>query len=49
MHWDKQTASALIGAIFIGWGVGGPLFGFLSDRLRRRKPILIFSALAGGF
>lgn len=35
-----------IGLIFIGWGLGGPLLGWLSDRTRVRKPFVIFSALA---
>lgn len=35
-----------IGLIFIGWGVGGPLLGWLSDRAGVRKPYLIFSSLA---
>jgi len=39
-----QAASA-IGLIFIGWGVGGPLLGALSDKLGHRKPLMIFSAL----
>jgi MFS family permease len=39
-----QAASA-IGFIFVGWGFGGPLLGALSDHLRHRKPLMIFSAL----
>lgn len=38
-----QAASA-IGFIFIGWGVGGPLMGWLSDSFGHRKPLMIFSA-----
>lgn len=33
--------------IFIGWGIGGPLAGWISDRLGRRKPLMYFSAIAG--
>jgi len=39
-----QAASA-IGFIFIGWGLGGPLLGALSDKLGHRKPLMIFSGL----
>ena len=42
-----HSAAFAIGLIFIGWGVGGPLSGWLSDRLGRRKPIMIISALFG--
>ena len=40
-----ESANA-IGLIFIGWGIGGPLLGWLSDRAGVRKPYLIFSAAA---
>jgi sugar phosphate permease len=39
-----QAASA-IGFIFIGWGVGGPLLGWISDSVGKRKPFMILSAL----
>lgn len=42
-----HVAAFTIGLIFIGWGIGGPLSGWLSDRLGRRKPLMIFSALCG--
>lgn len=35
-----------IGLIFIGWGAGGPLAGWLSDNIGRRRPIMIGSAIA---
>lgn len=38
-----QAASA-IGLIFIGWGIGGPILGALSDKLGHRKKLMIFSA-----
>ncbi len=37
------AAAAAIGMIFLGWGVGGPLFGFLSDRAKQRKPFMLLS------
>jgi len=44
---DTRTAAFGIGLIFIGWGVGGPLMGALSDRMLRRKPIMYVSAISG--
>jgi MFS family permease len=42
-----HTAAFATGLIFIGWGIGGPLSGWISDRIGRRKPMLILSALCG--
>ena len=38
-------AASVISVIFIGWAIGSPLFGWISDRIQRRKPIVIGSAL----
>ena len=46
-HLPSTIAGAAIGTIFIGWTVGGPLTGWLSDRIGRRKPMLLFSAISG--
>lgn len=40
----KPEAAALTSLLFLGWGVGAPLNGWLSDRFRRRRPLM----LAGG-
>ncbi len=37
-------AASVISVIFIGWAIGSPLFGWISDRIQRRKPIVIASA-----
>lgn len=42
-----HTAAFATGLIFIGWGFGGPLTGWLSDRVGYRKPFMIFSAVCG--
>ncbi len=42
-----HAAAFSIGLIFIGWSIGGPLSGWLSDRMGRRKPIMIVSAACG--
>jgi sugar phosphate permease len=42
-----HAAAFATGLIFIGWGISGPLSGWLSDKMGRRKPIMIVSALCG--
>lgn len=44
---NAHAAAFSIGLIFIGWSIGGPLSGWLSDRMGRRKPIMIVSAACG--
>jgi MFS family permease len=37
----RASAAGLTSAFFIGWGIGAPLFGWLSDHIgRRRNPLL---------
>lgn len=43
-HLSNEIAAMAIGLIFIGWAVGGPVTGWISDRIKRRKIILIISA-----
>lgn len=43
-HLSNEVAALAIGLIFIGWTIGGPLIGWISDRIKRRKIILILSA-----
>ncbi|MCK5684703.1 MFS transporter, partial [bacterium] len=40
-----NRASALTSCLLIGWAMGGPVFGWLSDRLGRRKPIYIVGSM----
>ena len=42
-----HAAAFATGLIFIGWGISGPISGWLSDRIGKRKPVMIFSALCG--
>lgn len=44
---SAHAAAFATGLIFIGWGISGPLSGWISDRIGRRKPLMIFSALCG--
>lgn len=43
-HLSLHLAAGVVSLIFIGWGVGGPLMGWVSDRILRRKSIMLFSA-----
>lgn len=42
-----HEAAFATGLIFIGWGISGPLSGWLSDKVGRRKPFMIASAFSG--
>ncbi|MDF1653548.1 MAG: MFS transporter [Coxiellaceae bacterium] len=39
----EQAASA-VSLIFIGWAIGSPIMGWVSDHIRGRKPVMIFAA-----
>jgi len=40
-------ASFLTSTIFVGWLIGAPIMGWLSDKTQRRKPIVIVGAVVG--
>ncbi|MFK7890105.1 MAG: MFS transporter [Granulosicoccus sp.] len=42
---DKKQAAGLVSTLFLGWAVGSPLCGWLSDRMGKRKPVLIGGTL----
>jgi sugar phosphate permease len=42
-----HAAAFATGLIFIGWGISGPLSGWFSDRIGKRKPIMILSSAFG--
>jgi MFS family permease len=44
-HLSMATGGTMIGGIFIGFAISSPLAGWLSDRIQRRKPIMLLSAL----
>jgi MFS family permease len=44
---SAHEAAFATGLIFIGWGISGPLSGWISDRVGRRKPLMIISAIFG--
>jgi MFS family permease len=42
-HYSYTTSATLISMIFIGLAVGAPIFAYLSDRVGRRKPFMVFA------
>lgn len=44
-HLSRETASFAVSMIFIGMIFGSPAFGWLSDRLQKRKPPMIVGAI----
>ena len=41
-HLPRTTAATVTSAVFVGWGIGAPLYGWLSDYIgRRRSPALV--------
>ena len=44
---SQHTSAFAISLIFIGWVFGGPALGMLSDKIGKRKPCLIISAIFG--
>lgn len=45
--YSSQTASNLITLSWLGYAIGCPLLGFISDKLERRKVVLTFAAILG--
>jgi sugar phosphate permease len=44
---NAHAAAFATSLIFMGWVLGGPLSGWLSDKMGRRKPVMIVSAFCG--
>ncbi len=42
---SMTLAASSISLIFIGWAIGSPIAGFISDKIKRRKPIVIVSCV----
>ena len=42
---SAADASLLTSTMFVGWMVGSPIAGWLSDKIQRRKPVLLAGAL----
>jgi MFS family permease len=41
---ERPAAAAALSVMFIGWGIGCPILGFVSDRMGRRKPFMAVGA-----
>ncbi len=41
---DANMAARSVAMIFLGWAIGGPIVGYLSDKIGRRKPLLVLGA-----
>jgi MFS family permease len=44
-HLSPGKAALLTSCLLIGWAMGGPVFGWLSDRIGKRKPLYILGSL----
>lgn len=42
---ERDVAGFMVSMIFFGWALGGPFYGWLSDRIGRRKQPMVFAAL----
>lgn len=42
---ERSAAAGILSFIFIGWAIGAPLVGYLSDRIGARKPVMVAGAL----
>lgn len=38
---DKPAAAAIMSVLFLGWAIGAPALGWISDKVGRRKPVII--------
>lgn len=43
--YSTATAAAYCSLMLLAWGIGGPIIGAWSDRLRRRKPLYVAGAV----
>lgn len=43
---DTIGASGAVSMMYVGWMIGGPLAGFVSDRFGTRRPLLVGASLA---
>ena len=38
---ERTNAATLTSLLFVGWGIGAPLFGWFSDHIGRRRPVMM--------
>jgi len=46
-HLRKPEIAALVSLAFVGFAIGSPLAGWLSDKMQRRKPMMILGTTMG--
>ncbi|MBX9704810.1 MAG: MFS transporter, partial [Gammaproteobacteria bacterium] len=46
---STTVAAAATSMLFLGWAVGGPVVGFISDTIKRRRSPMIIGSLVAGF
>lgn len=44
---STQTAASMCSLIWLGIGLSSPFIGAISDKIKRRKPLLVFTSLTG--
>jgi MFS family permease len=44
--YSRPAAALAMSAMLVGWGTGAPLAGWLSDRLGRRRPVMLAGSVA---
>jgi sugar phosphate permease len=44
-NYSRVDAGQLVSLIFIGWAVGAPIYGFVSDKIGRRNPPMLVANL----
>jgi len=44
---SQSTAAFVTSMLWLGLAIGCPLFGYISDRIKRRKSVMLFCALLG--
>lgn len=43
---SPDVAASAVSMIFLGWAVGSPIGGWISDRIQARKPVMLVSTIA---
>ena len=44
--YSRPAAALAMSAMLVGWGTGAPLAGWISDRLGRRRPVMLAGSIA---
>jgi len=42
LHTPPHLGAQIVSLIFVGFAIGSPFFGWLSDRIKKRHPIMVF-------